>query len=239
MQDTAQAERERLIARFGKHFKKGEVIFREGDDAQEAYLLQEGRVRLVKRVRAMERSLMVLRPNELFGETALLDGARHACTALALSEVAALALDPATFRRLLETNPAIALRVVQQLVRRLRDAEDQVEIMMLRDTQSKIVNALVKLASVAAPRDDGVRVLEISPMDLSSRVGVDVDTVKKAIQRLREGQYLRIVDERLEIPDLDSLLKLYSLLSLKEEIRGNESSHPPPPSDRDARSPAR
>ncbi len=235
MQDFGAAERERLMARFGRTFKKGDVLFREGDEAVEAYLLQEGSVRLVKRVRTVERSLMVLKTNDLFGETALVDGSVRTSTAVALTDGASLALDAATFRRMLEANPSIALRLVQQLVRRLSDAEDQIEIMMLRDSQAKIVSALLKLAR--AMRDPGSRacVLSVSPMDLSGRVGIDVDTVKRGVQQLREGRYIRIVDERLEIPDIDALTRLYSLLTLKDEIRGSSSSHPPvdTSSDRD------
>ncbi len=227
MQDFGPAEKERLISRYGRRFQRGEVIFREGDDAQQAYLLQEGRVRLVRRIRGIERSLTVLRPIELFGESALIDGARRTSTALALTEGAALALDQNTFRRLLETNPSVALRVVQQLVRRLRDAEDQIEIMMLRDTQSKIVSALIKFAQSSSERSAGAIVLGMSPMDLSTRVGLDVDTVKHAVQQLRDGQYIRVVDERLEVPDLEALMRLYSLLALKEEIRGSDSAPPP------------
>ncbi len=227
MQDFGAAERERLLARFGRTFKKGDVLFREGEEATEAYLLQEGAVRLVKRVRSVERSLMVLKPNDLFGETALVDGSVRTSTAVALSDGVSLALDPSTFRRMLEASPAIALRLVQQLVRRLSDAEDQIEIMMLRDSQAKIVSTLLKLAR--AERDPTSRscAIGVTPMDLSSRAGLDVDTVKRGVQQLREGRYVRIVDERLEIPDLEALTRLYSLLALKDEIRGPHSSHPP------------
>jgi len=234
MQDFG-AERDRLLARFGRRFNKGEVIFREGEEATEAYLLQEGSVRLVKRVRAIERSLMVLKPNDLFGETALVDGAVRTSTAVALTDGASLALDPGTFRRMLETNVSIALRVVQQLVRRLSDAEDQIEIMMLRDSQAKIVSALLKLARTERDPSSRTCALSVSPMDLSSRVGLDVDTIKRGVQQLREGRYLRIVDERLEIPDIDALARLYSLLTLKDEIRGSHSSHPPEQSKEPAR----
>ncbi|MFW5738955.1 MAG: helix-turn-helix domain-containing protein, partial [Myxococcota bacterium] len=96
-----------------------------------------------------------------------------------------------------------------------------------RDSQAKIVSALLKLAR--AGRDGASRActITVSPMDLSSRVGLDVDTIKRGVQQLREGRYVRIVDERLEIPDIDALTRLYSLLTLKDEIRGNHSSHPP------------
>jgi CRP-like cAMP-binding protein len=213
---------ERLHARFGVHFDAGEVIFREGDLGTEAYLLEEGRVRLIKKVRGAERSLMVLKPGDLFGESALLVGAPRSSTAIALSPGLALALDQATLQNLLEHNPAIASRVVKQLVRRLRDAEDQIEIMMLTDTQSKVVASLLKLAQQArdASSVGGPVAFMISPMELSTRVGLDVDTVKRAVQQLREGQYLRVADERLEIPDLEALRRLYGLLGVKDEIRG-------------------
>ncbi len=227
MEDFGSAERERLLQRFGRRFSSGQVLFREGDFGTEAFLLQEGRVRLIKRVRAVERSLMVLRPGDLFGESAFITGAPRSSTAIALSDGAALALDNATFQSLLENNRSVASRIVQQLVRRLRDAEDQIEIMMLRDTQSKIVNALLKLAQQTQPDGRSGALLQISPMELSTRVGLDVETVKRGVQKLREGQYVRVVDEKVEIPDVDSLRRLFQLLGLKDEIQGSEL--PPSP----------
>jgi CRP-like cAMP-binding protein len=215
---------ERLHNRFGVQFDAGEVLFREGELGTEAYLLEEGRVRLIKKVRGQERSLMVLKPGDLFGESALIPGTARSSTAIALSPGIALALDQATLQNLLEHNPAIASRVVKQLVRRLRDAEDQIEIMMLTDTQSKVVAALLKLAQQAREASSGAAgaatTFSISPMELSTRVGLDVDTVKRAVQQLREGQYLRVADEKLEIPDVEALRRLYGLLGVKDEIRG-------------------
>jgi CRP/FNR family cyclic AMP-dependent transcriptional regulator len=219
--DEGVAPDDRLRERFGFRFEAGDVLFREGDLGTQAYLLEEGRVRLIKRVRGVERSLMVLKPGDLFGESALLAGATRSSTAIAVSTGHALALDAVTLNSLLQKNPDIAGRIVQQLVRRLRDAEDQIEIMMLTDTQSKVVSALLKLAQQARDQGGGaVTAFTISPMELSTRVGVDVDTVKRAVQQLREGQYVRVTEERLEIPDLDALRRLYQLLGVKDELRG-------------------
>lgn len=215
MDDLGGAPDPRLLERFGRKFSAGDVIFREGEAGNEAFLLQEGRVRLLKRVRTVERSLMVLKPGDLFGESALLSGATRSSTAVALTDGVALALAEATFRTLLQNNPPVASRVLQQLVRRLRDLEDQIEFMMIRDTQSKIVSAILKLA---AGRSGAV--LPVTPMDLSTRVGLDVDTVKRTVQQLRDGEYIRISDEKLEVPDVEALRKLYNLLGVKDELQG-------------------
>jgi CRP/FNR family transcriptional regulator, cyclic AMP receptor protein len=211
-------ERERLISRYGRRFVAGETLFREGEAATEAFLLQDGRVRLLKRVRVAERSLMVLRAGDLFGETALVEGGLRGSTAVALTEGVALALDRETFRQLIERHPAIATRVFEQLVLRLADAEDQIEIMMLKDNPSRVVGALLKLV---VGQDDGPGMaLAISPVELSCRVGLDVETVKRIVHKLREQQYIRIVGEHVEIPDVEALRRYYLLLGAKEDLRG-------------------
>ncbi len=226
--EPAESGENRLLARFGRRFAAGDVLFKDGDTAGEAFLLQEGRVRLIKQIGAIERSLRVLRPGDLFGEAALLPGAEHSSTAVALSEGVALALDQATFQQVLSGNPAVGTRVMQQVIRRLRDAEDQIEILMLRDSQSKIVVALLKLARQTAPgQTDGPVALNISPMELSTRVGLDVDTVKRNVQQLREGGYVAIADEKVELPDLAALTELYGLLGVKDQIVGGEPARRP------------
>jgi CRP/FNR family transcriptional regulator, cyclic AMP receptor protein len=205
-----------LLEQHGRSFVQGEILFREGDPATEVFLLHSGRVRLLKRVRMVERSLSVLRAGDLFGEGALLAGAARSSTAVALSDGVALVLDRVALRQIIERFPSLSERILTQLVRRLQDAEDQIEVLMLRDTQSKVISALLKMArATSGPAD-----LPISPVELSSRVGLDVETVKRAVQRLRDQQYLKIVGERVEIPDLEALRRLYGLLGSKEELRG-------------------
>jgi CRP/FNR family transcriptional regulator, cyclic AMP receptor protein len=214
-------ERARLLGRHGRRFAAGETLLKEGAPAIEAFLLQEGRVRLLKRVAMTDRSLALLKPGDLFGEGALLAGATYGASAVALTDGVVLALDRATFRGLLEKHPPVAARVIDQLVHRLRDAEDQIEIMMLRGTQSKVTGALLKLAG-AGGGTHGTAAAEvtISPVELSTRVGLDVEAVKRTVQRLRDRQYLRINGERIEIPDLDALRRLYTLLGTKDELSG-------------------
>lgn len=204
-----------LIEQYGRSFTAGEVLFREGDPGREAFLLQHGRVRLLKRVRMAERSMSVLRTGDLFGEAALVSSSPRAHTAVAMSDGLAIAVDRVVLRQIIEQFPHLAEQIVAQLVRRVGEAEDQIEVLMLRDSQSKIVGAILKLAGASEATE-----LSLSPVDLSARVGLDVDTVKNVVQRLRQQQYLRITGERIEVPDVDALRRLYALLGTKEELRG-------------------
>ncbi len=201
-----------------RSFQQGEVIFRQGDPGTEAFLIEEGSVRLVKKVRGEGKSLSVLKAGDLFGESALV-GAARASTAIALTAGLARVLDPRSMPRLFARDPGAAAAIVEQLVRRLKDAEDQIEIMMIADTQSKVVSALLKLAQEVRSEGPGAA-FAMSPMELSARVGLDVDTVKRTVQQLREGQYLRVSENKLEVPDVEALRRLYALLGVKDDLRG-------------------
>ncbi|MEZ4223949.1 MAG: Crp/Fnr family transcriptional regulator [Polyangiaceae bacterium] len=217
---SVDEQNERLLARFGRSFKAGEVLYEDGDAARDAFLLQEGRVRLIKKVGATERILRVLRPGDLFGESALLQATPRTSTAVALSDGIALALDAPTFQQVLSASPGVGMRVLGQLIRRLRDAEDQIEVLLLRDGKSKVVVTLLQLAQQGSREADGMAELRVSPLELSARVGLDVDSVKRTVQELRDAGHLRIVDERVEIPDVRTLRELASLFGIRDQLRG-------------------
>ena len=84
------------------------MLFRDGEPADFAFLLQTGRVRLFKQVGAMERSLRVARAGDLFGESALMRGATRRSTAVALDDSTAIAVDHATFENVL-ADPQVGL----------------------------------------------------------------------------------------------------------------------------------
>jgi CRP/FNR family transcriptional regulator, cyclic AMP receptor protein len=61
-------------------------------------------------------------------------------------------------------------------------------------------------------------VFSLSPLELAAEVGIDVDTIKRNVQKLRDGQYVRIIDERVEIPSIEGLRKYFGLLGQRDEL---------------------
>jgi len=227
MTQPAKDDPERLAKQLAREFGAGEVLFTAGEPASEAFLLESGRIRLIKRVSGLDRSLRLLVPGDLFGESALIPGATRTSTAVAVEAGRALALAPSALQQVLARDPAVGSRVLEQLGRRLRDAEDQIEVLMIRDGQAKVVMTLLKLARQvigAQGLPEGAVPLSISPVDLATRAGLDVETVKRNVQQLRESQYVRIMDERIEVPDIAALQELLDLLGIKQHLAGDGTS---------------
>jgi CRP-like cAMP-binding protein len=215
---TGDKKPNRLFERFGRAYAGGKMVFLEDEPATEVFMVVEGRIRLIKKVRLVERDIVVLKAGDICGETALIPGGRHPASAVALGDCRVLALPNSEFEALLRDQPDVALKLLRQLVRRLQASEERIENMMLRDSQSKIVNTLIRLAQ-STPEQNGRLLIAISPIELSSRIGLDVDSVKRGILELRDNNYLRIVDEKIEVFDVEGLRKLYQLMGMKEELR--------------------
>ncbi len=220
MNSTIEAGKEsiRLFEKFGRRYTDGQWIFQEDTEASEIYMLLDGRIRLIKKVRSVERDFVVLKVGDIFGETALLTGCRHPFSAVSLGQSRVLAFPAKDFESLLQERSDVSVKFVHQLVRRLQTSEERIENMMLKDVQSKILNTLIKLAESTVCAD-GRCIIILSPIELSTRIGLDVDSVKRGILQLREQKYLRIFDEKIEIFDVEALRKLYRLIGMKEDLQ--------------------
>ena len=101
-----------------RHLKAGEIIFKEGDPADEVYVIQSGRVG----IQLGNRLLDTIEANEIFGEMALIDDKPRSATAIALTDVALVTISELQFLLLVTRKPAFALEVMRVLAHRLRAA---------------------------------------------------------------------------------------------------------------------
>jgi CRP-like cAMP-binding protein len=108
-----------------------EVIFREGDQAREFYVLLRGEVEIFKALKGgAEARLATLSPGHWFGEMSVLDvhprsASVRALTACRLIVVTARDLD-ALYRRDLKSYTLVVLNVARELARRLRLVDELV-----------------------------------------------------------------------------------------------------------------
>src|SRR5260370_24648400 len=140
-------ERGRLEEQYGRRFAAGETLLEEGAPAHHVFLLQEGRVPLLRRVAKRDRGLTIVKPRDLFGEGALRDVPAHASRAVALTDGRLLALDRDGVRAFVEDHPPVAVSLIERLLYPLRHADDQVEIMMMSGAETMVPSPLLKLAS--------------------------------------------------------------------------------------------
>jgi CRP/FNR family transcriptional regulator, cyclic AMP receptor protein len=97
-------------------FKAGDVIFREGDNALDLFVIKSGQVR----IQIGNRTVAELAPDTIFGEMALIDDEPRSATAVAATDVELVAVSEKQFLFLVSQTPYFALKVMRTLAQRLR-----------------------------------------------------------------------------------------------------------------------
>ena len=133
------------FGRFSRTFGQGEIIFSEFELGDTFYLIQSGRVQLVKLAGDLERTLDILYPSEMFGEMAILENSPRSATAIALDEVKVLEFNAQNFEILLLGNPQIALKLLKMFCKRIYDSKRRFMILTLPEPQAKIADVFLML----------------------------------------------------------------------------------------------
>ena len=106
-------------------FPAGAEIFERGDAGDEMYIVQSGSVEIVLPTDDGELQLAVLEGGDFFGEMAILEGEPRTAGARAVEDCALLPVKGATFTKMLQENPEIAVRMMRKLSARIRDLKDR------------------------------------------------------------------------------------------------------------------
>lgn len=106
-------------------YRAGEHLFREGEQSDYAYLIEEGTVCLTKDTGNGPIPLGRVRAGGLLGEMGIIDGKNRSASALAETDVVAIRLDVASFLARMESEPEFSADIVNRLIGNLREANDQ------------------------------------------------------------------------------------------------------------------
>jgi CRP-like cAMP-binding protein len=99
-----------------RRVRAGGVIFREGEQADELFVIKSGYVR----IQIGNRTMADLTTDHIFGEMALIDNEPRSATAMAITDVELVPISEKQFLFLVSQTPHFALKVMRALAQRLR-----------------------------------------------------------------------------------------------------------------------
>ncbi|MGI8436394.1 MAG: cyclic nucleotide-binding domain-containing protein, partial [Chthoniobacterales bacterium] len=109
-------------------FAKGNLIIREGDEADPMFILEKGRARAFSGNNGKEANLAFYRDGDFFGELSILNGSRRAASVEAYSDCEALALKPEAVLDLKKHYPEFARLLEERLAQYQAKTEARVPL---------------------------------------------------------------------------------------------------------------
>jgi CRP/FNR family transcriptional regulator, cyclic AMP receptor protein len=207
-----------LFQRFGKEFKRGDVLFREGEPGKEMYVVQAGKVNITKTVRETEKILATLGAGEFFGEMSILNHKPRSAGAVVAEDAKLLVIDPRTFEAMIRGNVEIAVRLIKKLSDRLQEADEQIENLLLRDPNSRVVHYLWQAAVKRGRETPQGKLVSVNLNELHGRMGVSAQEVQEAVNKTAKARIIALVPEGVVVPDTGKMQKYLEFLEMKERF---------------------
>src|SRR3954463_4177429 len=139
-------------------YETGEAVFREGDSGDTCYVVREGCVRVTRRHSdGRVITLAEVRPGEIFGELAMFGGETRSASVEALEPTRAIAILSGDLRRILAQHPDIAVKMLEALADRLRDANERLARQSFQTVAGRVASALLAQAKARSDGDAAER----------------------------------------------------------------------------------
>jgi CRP-like cAMP-binding protein len=202
-----------LFSRFGRHVDAGKVIFQEGEEGDQMFIIQDGQVKVSRNISGKEQILAILSKGDFFGEMAIVTKVRRTATVTALGPVKLLAFDREGFLNMITKNAKIALNVIDKLCRRLQNANLHIKHLARKDVKALIAMNL-RFAFQGTPEHGAALLYDRTVDDFSQNLELTLDQVRETLEAFVRMGILEIRNNGIHLADEDKLNALAEQLSV-------------------------
>jgi CRP/FNR family transcriptional regulator, cyclic AMP receptor protein len=206
--DTAIATLLRVLR--VRKFRRGETIFHQGDPGDALFVVDRGSVKVVlpSDEGAEPAIVAILGPGEFFGELAILDGAPHSATIVAVEPTETFVLHRDAFLSLIDSDAGLRRALLASLATEIRRLTGHVEDLHFLDLPGRLASRILRLSdSAGTPSADGsVRIAwPYTQSELAGMIGGSRQSVNRVLADLADQGLVRLEREQLVILDVDRL----------------------------------
>lgn len=190
-------------------YPKGNLLFCHGEPAAAVYVVLSGRVKIsLLSDEGREVILSMIRPAQLIGLDAALDGGRNFGTATTVARCRLAKIDGAAFLAWLQEHPAAQRGLLGELSRRLHDAYEKIGEQALLPVKRRLLMTLIELAREEGTLEPGGPVTFVRPthQELAELIGSSRVVVSRILKELLEEESAIAADGNVIRVYLDDLV---------------------------------
>lgn len=188
--------------------KKGQTLFRKGDEGTALYIVKKGTIKIVLPSRLGDEVIVtIFSEGDIFGEMSLFDGKPRSADALALDASEIYLLSRKNFLSFLQSNITTMKLILSQLTSRLRRTDDFLGDTCFLNVSARLAKKLIALSdSYGQSVGDHIHIdLALTQKELGDMVGSTRESINKALKSLRDKGLIVLEENRILIADLAGL----------------------------------
>ncbi len=189
------------------HFKKGELLFKEGDNMQGMYFIDTGLVKVHKQWNDdKELILRIARNGDIVGHRGLGADTIYPVSGTALEPTDVCYVDLEFFNSTLKVNPGFLYQLMMFFAAELKESEKRMRNLAHMTVKGRVSNALLFLKQKFGTAAAGHIDIKLSRQDLASYTGTTYETLFRVMNELAEENAIKTDGKNIFILKEDILV---------------------------------
>jgi len=185
------------------NINKGQILFLDGDIATGFYLLFDGKVRVYKsNPDGKEYTIHIINPGQIFAEVAIFEGKHFPANSMAIVDSVVGYFPKDRFLQLIQNHPRISLKIIGSLARFLREYNQMVEELALKEVSARIARFLLDKSENRAIK---IIKLSLSKTELAKSLGTISETLSRNLKKLKDQRIIKVDGQEITILDFNHL----------------------------------
>ena len=186
-----------------KEYKKGNIIFYEGDQPKKLKLLLDGIVKVYKSdSKGNEVILHFFQPQTLIAETAHMQKINYPATAICETDCKVLEIDYALFEKDFLRNPDISFKIIQSLSKKIKTLQNVITTNLTMDTFSRICKFIYENEN---------HIHELTHRKIAAILNITPETLSRNLSTLKKDGIVAVNNRKIEILAKDHLSTIVDL----------------------------
>ena len=197
-------------ANSSQNFKKGEIIFKEGDKPTGLLWISEGKVKIFNEgVGGREQIVRMAKPVGFIGYRALFAEENHTATAVAIEDCVSCVVDKESVFRVMRSNADLSMSVIQSFASELGFSHDRTVTLTQKHIRGRLAESLIFLKDTYGYEDDNTTIkIYLSREDVANLSNMTTSNAIRTLSTFAQEGVIAIDGRKIRILDLVWLLHL-------------------------------
>lgn len=212
--DISEELKTALFQKYGKEFRKGDILFNEGDTAKEMYIIVDGIIDIFHRVHGLsedEQILAKLKSGDFLGEMSILNNEPRSASARIAEDSKILVIDNITFKAMIRNNAEFAWKILSRLSERLRANNKKIEDLANQNKKGNVIKEIIHFQDSCT--EDQCTVDRLTSHLIEEGICEDTE-VEEIVLKLQKNEIIQVDEttQKISIPNREYIQNIASFI---------------------------
>ncbi|HRE42158.1 MAG TPA: Crp/Fnr family transcriptional regulator [Ignavibacteria bacterium] len=192
-------------------FKKGQVLFYEGNIANGLYCLNKGRVKIYKTGKdGKEQIIGFGLSGDFLGYRALIAEQPHSTSVAALEDTIACLIPKDEFYKVIEKNPEVSKQLMKSLCLELGLAVEKIQSLSQKSVRERVAETLIQLYDTFNNLRNPEQIIDITlpREDIANIAGTSTESLIRSLSEMKNERLIELEGKKIKIIDFTKLERI-------------------------------